>query len=293
MNFINQAKNERANVGTYLLTFSLVLVGMVTGQFVAEGLAVEFLGFSFLNIPHDVDQNGLLILLLLPFIFALIALLLSLKFIHKRTLLSVFTTRETFDFKRVFLSFGIWMLVMGVSLVATIYSSAQLEWNFKSDLFLRLLLIGIFVLPLQTLAEDLFFRSFLLQGLGRLNLAPIIAVVVTGLIFGLLHVGNPEIAAIGYELLVFYIVTGIFLGILTHLDDGMELGIGYHFANNFFAAVVVTNNWQAFQTDALYIDYSKPTFGWEAWLTILLIQPILLFFFARLYQWKWKRLFKI
>ena len=66
MQFIDQASGERANFGTYLLTITLVLSALVVGQLVAESIAVEYMGFSFLNIPKNVDRNNLLILLILP-----------------------------------------------------------------------------------------------------------------------------------------------------------------------------------------------------------------------------------
>jgi hypothetical protein len=73
------------------------------------------------------------------------------------------------------------------------------------------------------------------------------------------------------------------------MDDGLELSMGYHAINNIFASLILTNEWQAFQTDALFMDHAKPTFGWDALLTIILIQPLLLFVFAKIYKWKnWK-----
>jgi hypothetical protein len=75
------------------------------------------------------------------------------------------------------------------------------------------------------------------------------------------------------------------------MDEGMELSMGYHAANNVFTAIMITNNWQAFQTDALFLDTSIPSFGLDSILTLAFIQPALLFVFSKMYQWKnWKRL---
>jgi len=117
-----------------------------------------------------------------------------------------------------------------------------------------------------------------------------VSILITGVLFGLLHGANPEVAKIGYELLIYYIASGVFLGVVTHMDDGLELGMGYHAANNLFAALIVTNDWQAFHTDAIFIDHSPPEFGWDALLTLAVIQPILLLIFARIYKWKnWRK----
>jgi hypothetical protein len=77
------------------------------------------------------------------------------------------------------------------------------------------------------------------------------------------------------------------------MDDGMELSMGYHAANNVFTALMITNNWQAFQTDAVFIDTSSPSFGLDSIVTLIIIQPLLLLFLSKIYKWKnWKQLVK-
>ena len=82
---------------------------------------------------------------------------------------------------------------------------------------------------------------------------------ITSICFALMHAFNPEVQKLGNTLLIYYFLTGIFLGIITLMDDGLELAIGYHTANNFFTAILISNDWQAFQTDAVFMDYSEPS----------------------------------
>ncbi len=78
---------------------------------------------------------------------------------------------------------------------------------------------------------------------------------------------------------------------MTIMDEGMELSMGYHAANNVFTAIMITNNWQAFQTDAVFIDTSTPSFGLDSIVTLAIIQPALLLLFSRIFKWKnWKKL---
>jgi hypothetical protein len=78
---------------------------------------------------------------------------------------------------------------------------------------------------------------------------------------------------------------------MTIMDEGMELSMGYHAANNVFTAIMITNNWQAFQTDAVFIDTSIPSFGLDSIVTLAIIQPALLILFSRIFKWKnWKKL---
>lgn len=292
MRFIDQWQKSNTDAAPWVLSIVIAIVGLFLGSLVAEGLATSVLGYSLARIPDHVDLNPLLALLLLPFAFSLMALAFSFKFLHHRPVLSLFTSREHFDWKRVFLSFGIWFMVSGAVVALLILLGAPVEWNFKPQPFLMLFLVSFFILPLQTSAEEVFFRGFLFQGFGRLFGKAWVSILLTGVLFGVMHGSNPEVEKIGLYLLIYYIMTGIFLGVITHFDQGLELALGYHAANNIFAALIVTNDWQAFQTDALLMDHSGPSFGWEAWMTIILLQPALIFLYARIFRWKnWKSLF--
>jgi membrane protease YdiL (CAAX protease family) len=127
-----------------------------------------------------------------------------------------------------------------------------------------------------------------LYNLLRRNSTPLI---ITSAVFGLLHIANPEVEKLGYIILVYYIGTGLFLGIVTLMDDGLELAIGFHAANNLFTALLVTADWTAFQTHSVFKDMSDPTqiSVNEIILPIFIIFPILLFIFSRKYKWTdWK-----
>jgi len=89
--------------------------------------------------------------------------------------------------------------------------------------------------------------------------------------------------------LAYYIGTGFFLGILTLMDEGLELALGFHAANNLFTALLVTSSWTAFQTESLFIDISEPSLGAEIFLSLGLLFPLFLWFMAKRYHWSnWK-----
>ena len=290
MNFLEQANKGVGNAGTYILTVVIALLSLVIGQFVVEGLANSILGFSMLNIPKNVDLNLILSLMLMPFSFVLVSLVFCVRYLHKRPILSVFTSRKTFDWKRLVFAFLTWGGIMALFLVYAIFSDDSIEFQLNWSTFIPLLLVSIFILPIQTTAEEVLFRGYLFQAFGKLFKKGWISILITGVAFGLLHGANPEVAKIGSILLIFYISTGLFLGIMTQMDGGIELSMGYHAVNNIFASVILTNEWQSFQTDALFIDHSPPVFGVESWLTLLLIQPLILFIFSKKYKWKeWKK----
>jgi hypothetical protein len=74
------------------------------------------------------------------------------------------------------------------------------------------------------------------------------------------------------------------------MDDGMELALGFHAANNLVTALLVTASWTAFQTESILIDNSTPSLGNEMLITLLIIYPIITIIFAKKYKWKdWKK----
>jgi len=89
--------------------------------------------------------------------------------------------------------------------------------------------------------------------------------------------------------MVYYIGTGLFLGIITLMDEGLELALGFHAANNLITVLLVTADWTALQTDSILIDVSDPGSGYEVFFPVLIIFPIFLFIFSKKYQWiGWK-----
>lgn len=289
MRFIDLAKNENANGGTYVLTVCLVFLALFISPLIAEAISIKFLHSHFIDLAANGNKNMFFLFILLPFSTALLALVLSIKHFHHRPVRSLFTIREQFDWKRFLLMFLIWGGMLGISLTAAMKSGTAIEFNYQPESFFNLLVISLFFITLQTAAEEAFFRGFIFQGLGKVIGKGVITILITGTVFGLLHGSNPEVDKLGNVILGYYIITGIFLGILTHMDDGLELAMGYHTANNLFAAVILTNDWQAFQTDALFIDHSEPIFGVESLITLFIFQPLLLLVFSKIYKWKdWK-----
>jgi hypothetical protein len=69
------------------------------------------------------------------------------------------------------------------------------------------------------------------------------------------------------------------------MDEGMELALGFHAANNLVSALLVTSDWSAFQTHSIFKDISEPKAGLDVILPVMVIYPILLYIFSKKYQW--------
>lgn len=243
-----------------------------------------------LDITSLFTNNEYLVVNMIPFVVGFLVLIIIARSIHKRTVLSFVTSRISIDWKRFAFAFIIWGTMLGsLFLIQFTTSPTALQWNFEPNQFFFLLLITLFLVPIQTGFEEILFRGFLFQMMGKFTRKGLVVILVNGLLFGSVHLLNPEVQVLGWQAIVFYVMSGVFAALLTLMDDGIELSWGFHTANNFFGVLVVTNTWQALQTDALFIDHSKPNFGSELLITLLICYPIMVFICAKLFKWtNWK-----
>ena len=237
----------------------------------------------------ELGSNTVLIILLAPLAIGLGVVLGWTRLVHPQSIRSLTTSRPRVDWNRVFFAFGLWALItVGFTGIDYFLSPENYALNFRWEAFWKLALIAILLIPLQTSFEEYLFRGHMMQGLGILFRNRWVPLVVTSVIFGLMHLGNPEVEKLGYGIMVFYIGTGFFLGIITLMDEGLELALGFHAANNLVTALLVTSEWTAFQTDSILRDVGQPGLEWDAYLPLLAF-PLMLYFFGRKYGWKnWK-----
>lgn len=289
MEYYKTGNKVGGNFGSVILTLAAVVLSFIFSQLGAEIIAQKVFGFSLTNIPENIDSNVVFTLMLIPFFIVFIVLISVVNVVHGQSVRSLFTSREHFSWKRFFISFGIWGAflfgIMGIDLIF----GEEIQWNFDGGKFFILMLISLTLLPIQTTVEELIFRGYLFQQLSKVFPRAWFSILITGTIFGLMHGANPEVAKLGSMFLIYYVITGIFLGIITHMDNGLELSMGYHAVNNIFAALIITNDWQVFQTDALLKSVSEPPHGIEVVITICIVQPLLLFLYSKILKWKdWK-----
>lgn len=291
--FLENALQSENSFWKYLVGSLVVFTASVIGQLpwlIVVLVNVFQTGRSFptteTEMMNFLDLNATLFLLLLSFAFALFSLFIVLKYIHKQSFLSVTTSRKKVDWKRILFSFLLWSIVTAGSTLVVYFSSPEnFVLNFKPIPFLILAIIGILMIPIQTTTEEYVFRGYLMQGFALLAKNRWFPLLMTSVIFGTMHIANPEVGKMGYIVLVYYIGTGLFLGIITLMDDGMELALGFHAANNLVTALLVTSDWSAFQTHSIFKDISEPSAGLEVLVPVLILFPILLFIFSKKYKW--------
>lgn len=243
------------------------------------------------DIFNTLDNNLTLFLILISFVFALLAVFVVNKYFHQQQWLTIITSRKSIDWKRVFWSFAVWAVISVSSTLLLYYSNPQnFKVSFEPIPFLILAAIAIPMIPIQTTCEELIFRGYLLQGFANLSKNRWFPLIMTSILFGGMHLFNPEVEKMGYVILVYYIGTGFFLGIVTLMDEGTELALGFHASNNLVGALLVTTDWTVFQTNSIFKDLAEPSAGFDVLLPVFIIYPLILFLFAKKYRWtNWKQ----
>lgn len=267
MDFLQNAKKGKNEWWQYLLTIIAVIMAHFIGQIplglvvfmkmserhlsVSEGQdAIDNLEFGVFGI----SENYAMFLLLMSFIASFIALFLMVKYLHKRSFTSLITTNSTIDWSKIFYAFSFWMLfTIIIEVVAYLIDPSIYTFQFQAAPFFLLLLMALFILPIQTSFEELLFRGYMMQGLVSITTSRWIPLLITSLLFGLVHSMNPEIEEFGLGIMMtYYIGVGLFLGIITLLDNSLELALGIHAATNIYGALFVSFKGSALQTPALF-----------------------------------------
>ena len=226
-------------------------------------------------------------LMIIPFVLGLVALLLLMKPLHERPILSVVTGHSSFRWNRFFWGAGIWLVLLSAyAFFATATGIQKIELQFDSTTFFILIAVSLFLLPFQTGFEEVLFRGYLMQGFSKIFKYRWIPLLFTSLLFGSLHFFNPEVKEYGAAIVMpQYIWFGIFFGICALMDDGLELAWGVHAINNIFLSVFFTQDSSALQTPALYrITEFNPLFD----LISLFFLSVIFIFVAR-HKFKWPK----
>jgi uncharacterized protein len=185
-----------------------------------------------------------------PFIILLGTLFFIWKFLHRKKLISLLTGSEKFRFILFRKGFFFWIILsFSADLVQFILHRDRYQFSFEPTSWFALLFLGIlFILP-QIMLEEAFFRSYIIKGGTLFIKHPLVPLILSSLIFGLLHMANPEVSRYGMGIMLpQYIGMGFFLSYLCWKTEGLELSLGVHMANNCWGLIIVNSGGTAFET---------------------------------------------
>ena len=241
---------------------------------------------------YGVSPHYGLALMLLPFIITFIALKIIIARLHRRTLAETINGTHSIRWNRFFTGAAFWGAACLVAILLNLaIDPDNFRYSFDPLAFIPLLLVSFVLIPFQASFEEVLMRGYLAQGFGAWTRNRWIVLLIPSLLFALLHFSNTEVIEHGFWITMpQYLFIGLLLGLVTILDDGLEVAMGIHSVNNILGSILITNDSSTFQTPALltelHVDPLKDL------LLEVLIGIVVLLALAKRYKWKFNVLNK-
>jgi len=124
-----------------------------------------------------------------------------------------------------------------------------------------------------------------MQGLAIVTQTRFFPLFITSIIFGLVHLRNPEVKEFGLpNAMIQYIGFGLLLGIVVIMDGGLEMAFGIHAINNIYASVFVSYSGSVLQTPSLISSTQIDS----TYMSIAFIAAALIFLYVSKIIFKWQ-----
>ncbi len=297
MNHLESTFRGKNNFWRYLLMFAVILIVSNTiGAFpllisaYLKSISDPEIFSKLVANPNDMVALGLhpvagLALMIFPFIAGLAAFILLVKPFHSRTFRQTINGTDKIRWNRFFISGAVWLVIMAIYLFAYIgIKPSNFALGSRTYSLLLLSLVSVLLIPFQATFEETLFRGYLMQGFARLVKNRWFPLVMTSVLFGLMHAFNPEVAEYGFLVMIpQYVLFGLIFGIISILDDGIEASMGAHTANNVFLCIMVTSKSSALQTPALYEQVT--VYPWIEFAGLIVSGIIFIAVLKKIFRW--------
>ena len=125
--------------------------------------------------------------------------------------------------------------------------------SFDPQRFFVYLALVLLLTPLQCFTEELVFRGYAMQGIGRLMRNPLAIAVLSSALFTAPHLLNPEVQQHGAAIMAAnYFAIGMLLATVALRDGRLEIAIGVHAVNNVLLALVANYEGSALMTESIF-----------------------------------------
>ena len=212
----------------------------------------------------------------IPSIFFCLAIFLVVAWLHRRSFRTLISADDSVNFNRLLRGFFVWFLVSVIPFPVDYFLNSQnYVFSFNPDQWFLLLPIALVLTPIQTSAEEFFFRGYLLQGLGLITRHRFVLIFVSSILFAVPHFYNPEMQRGPVWIALGYLAFGVFLTLITLKDNRLELALGVHAANNLQVLIFNTKD-SVLPAPSIWVvnDPGDPRLG----LVVLLVQSAIFYY---------------
>ena len=283
---MHEIKTWKIVIGFFIISIFYILGSFLFGIFCS-------------SIPICSFSNGLgrtplnLLFVLFTFVPIWIGVWVAMKFIHHIPMKVLFSPSGKLDLPRLFKAFSI-MLFLGVSIesgfqfIPVISKYINYEPNnilAFSDWAKWLLPVLLFIF-VQSAAEELVFRGYLLQLIWSKNAGYVYAVILPSLIFGLLHFDSQSYGTNAWYYCFNTFVVGCLLCLITLHTGSLALAFGLHWGGNTVSLVFfgIYGNLDGMALWLTYLDPKSTAMGvaliFSTFLIVLIYSLWALFYFG-------------
>lgn len=202
--------------------------------------------------------------LLVSFIGLFLGVPIVVRILNKRPWRTVITPYRRLNLRQIARGAWYWFVPLTVlTMVLSAFDSDGIRLTTDIGGWLRLVVVVLALVWVQTTAEELLFRGYLMQWVSLLTRRKWPIAIASGLLFTVPHLSNPEVTSqLGLDALVMssiYFTTGFGLGWVSVVSGTIELAIGAHWANNVLSFLLVAPE-QSVATGALFTDSSPDVY---------------------------------
>lgn len=210
--------------------------------------------FSQESMMSGIDSNLYLASMAFSFVVFLAVAIWIIKMFHGRSWTEVINGTKRVRWSRFFVGLAVWgVLQVGSFAINYMTDPNNFEFRFEPVRFIFLTIITLTMIPIQSSCEEFVFRGYLAQGVASWTGSRLWALLIPSVLFALLHSANPEVTKYGFGVMMAnYFLIGLTFGLISLLDDGIELAMGAHSVNNILGSMLMTYEGSALRTDALF-----------------------------------------
>ncbi|WJI09737.1 CPBP family intramembrane metalloprotease [Methanobacterium sp. CWC-01] len=246
--YLENAKTGKNNWWRYLFTLlgSLGLASIAAGLIIAL-IVVIYTVLNYPVISPDMINtlisinNPLFIILITGVTYAVSFFLfyLFVRFLHHKNFKMLVNYGVGFRWRMLLKGGFIWFVILSLlSFPDFLLNPGAYQVSLNFEAFYLLLGLSALVFPVQASFEELLFRGYLMQGISLISERPIIPLLLTSTLFGLVHFFNGANLDQSLSIVVSTFLIGLMLGIIALADNGLETAMGVHIVNNLFVALI-------------------------------------------------------
>ncbi len=286
LSIAQQGKNQwwRYVFGIFLSLFFWVIIGSIVSVVIAFLFAGGMGTKGVLALMKSRSIEAFVVNDLM-FVFWFLGTVLAVRNVHGRSAWGLVGADRQINWQRLSYGFAVWFTILMVSSFVSLWMNpGEYKFDFDVNKWPVAFLIVLILTPIQTSAEEIFFRGYLLQGMGLITRQPLGLIFSNGVLFMLPHLGNPEVANGFFWVALEYFLIGVFLAFITLQDNRLELALGVHAANN-ITHIFFTTSDSALGTPALWTAKPSPAGFMDIAVVLISISiAYYLFFHKRLWS---------